>query len=258
MGGQISPSSNIINKQVVIVTGASGGIGLELAKELCQRSAHVIMACKDMTKAEEQKQKIIKSQPDAHIECRYMDLKSFDCVRRFVRSIEKDFDKVDILINNAGLIFNAKEKSVDGFEIHLQVNYLSHFLLTSLLLPHLQRAEQGRIINTCAHAYSSAKMTEEDPLNIGQWATAYHHRDAFAHSKLAVILSTQHLAKLLKGTFLRYFISYYFFFSQSQKLASKMYSFLIIYSLPYIFDVVSRTLLLTFRKCHNRPTTIPV
>lgn len=207
MGGQISPSSNIINKQLVIITGCSGGIGFELAKELCQRSAHVVMACKDMTKAEEQKQNIIKAQSDALVECRYLDLKSFDCVRRFVRSIEKDFDKVDILINNAGLIFNAKEKSVDGFEIHLQVNYLSHFLLTNLLLPKLERAEQGRIINTSAHAYSSAKINDDDPLNIGQWATAYHHRDAFAHSKMAVILSTQHMAKLFEGILIFFTIS---------------------------------------------------
>lgn len=199
MAGQSSPSTNNIDKQIVIVTGSSGGIGFEITKELCARSAHVIMACKDMPKAEQARDLIKKNQENANVECRYLDLKSFDCVRRFVRSIEKDFDRVDILINNAGLIFNQQEKTVYGFEMHLQVNFLSHLMLTKLLLPRLEASEQGRVINSTAHAYSSAKMTDDDPLNIGTWSTAFHHRDAFAHSKLAIVLATQHMAKLLKG-----------------------------------------------------------
>lgn len=106
---------------------------------------------------------------------------------------------VDILINNAGIIFNPFEKSTDHFEMHLQVNYMSHFLLSHLLLPLLEKSEYGRIINVSAHAYSSAKMTIDDPLNIGKWAPAFHGRDAFSHSKLAIVLSTRHFAKILKS-----------------------------------------------------------
>lgn len=208
MGGQPSPSSNTITGQVAIVTGASGGIGFEIAKELATiRAAHVVLACKDMAKGELAVAAIKKAHPDARVECRYLDLRSFDCVRRFARGISADFRHVNVLINNAGLIFNANEKTVDRFEMHLQVNYLAPFLLATLLVPQMkavataddEQACGGRIIWTAAHAYSAAKMAEDDPLNRGSWATAYHHRDAFAHSKLAIVLSTREMARDLKG-----------------------------------------------------------
>lgn len=175
------------------------GIGFEVTKELCLRGAHVIVAARDMKKAEQTVALIKKKQPSATLETRYLDLKSFDCVRRFAKTIAKDFDKVDVLINNAGIIFNKFDKTVDSFESHLQVNYLSHFMLSSLLLPLLKNAVNGRIINMSAHAYASGKIDIDDPLNTGQWAPAYHHRDAFAHSKLCILLASKHLAKELKG-----------------------------------------------------------
>ncbi|KAJ6638211.1 Retinol dehydrogenase 13 [Pseudolycoriella hygida] len=199
MGGQNSPSTNQINGQIVVITGGSG-IGFEITKELCSRGAHVIVATKDIKKCQE-KLEIIKRQiPSASVEVRHIDLKSFDCLKRFAKSVIKDFEKVDILINNAGIIFNPFDKTVDGFESHLQVNYLSHFLLSSLLLPLLKNATNGRIINVSAHANASGKVNIDDPLNIGQWAPAFHHRDAFAHSKLCVLLASIHLATVLKDT----------------------------------------------------------
>lgn len=216
MGGQLSPTTNTITGQVAIVTGSSGGIGFEIAKELAARSARVVLACKDMTKAETAVAAIKKAHPNATVECRYLDLRSFDCVRRFVRGISADFRRVDVLINNAGMIFNANEKTVDRFEMHLQVNYLAPFLLATLLRPQMKATTGGsddddgdhvvggRVIWTAAHAYSAAKMADDDPLNRGAWATAYHHRDAFAHSKLAVVLCTREMAKEFKG--IAYFI----------------------------------------------------
>lgn len=89
MGGQQCPSSNNIDGLIVIVTGSSGGIGLEIVKDLCKRGAHVIMACRNIEKAEESKQLVVKLTPAAKIECRYLDLLSFDCIKRFVKSIGK-------------------------------------------------------------------------------------------------------------------------------------------------------------------------
>ena len=120
-----------------------------------------------------------------------------DCV---IPILESEYDHVDTLINNAGLTFNPYTKTRDGFETHLQVNYLGHFLLTSLLIGHLKEAEQGRIINVSAHAYAAGKMTIDDPLNIGTWAPAFHARDAFSHSKLAILMASRKLAKELKGS----------------------------------------------------------
>jgi retinol dehydrogenase 13 len=107
---------------------------------------------------------------------------------------------VDILINNAGLTFHPFAKTSDGFEMHLQVNYLGHFLLTHLLTPLLKKSKQGRIINVSAHAYSAGKMCIDDPLGITTLAPQFHPRDAFAHSKLAIVLWTRKLAKLLTST----------------------------------------------------------
>lgn len=200
MGGQMCPARNNIQNLIVIVTGASDGIGLEIVKDLCSRGAHIIMACRDEEKTENVKKLILKKQSNAKLEFRYLDLKSFDCVKRFIKNIDKDFNKIDILINNAGIIFHPEEKTVDGFEIHLQVNYLSHFMLTHFLLEKLKKSDQGRIINVTAHAYEKGKMQIDDPLNIGTWSTVMHPRDAYAHSKLAVVLSTQYLAEKLKQT----------------------------------------------------------
>lgn len=90
MGGQLCPIDNNIDGQVVIVTGSSGGIGLEIVKELCRRGAHVIMACRDLEKTEKIKHLLKKEMPSCVVYVRYLDLRSFDCIRRFVNVIGKN------------------------------------------------------------------------------------------------------------------------------------------------------------------------
>lgn len=107
---------------------------------------------------------------------------------------------MDILINNAGLTFHPFAKTTDGFETHLQVNYLSHFLLTHLLIPMLKKSKQGRVINVAAHAYASGKISIDDPLCVSNLAPAFHPRDAFSHSKLSIVMWTRKLAKVLAST----------------------------------------------------------
>lgn len=223
MSGQRCPNDNQINDQIVIITGGNTGIGYEIAKALAGRGGRIILACRNMP-AGEKAASVIKRElgcrcvvthtQDANntqfpvasindkffVEVRYLDLRSFDSVNRFARNIMAEFERVDILINNAGVIFEpSNATTTDGFEQHLQVNYLSHFLLSHLLLGHLKMSANGRIINVSAHAHAAAKMDFDDPLNVGTWAVKFHARDAFAHSKLAVILATRWLAKELKG-----------------------------------------------------------
>lgn len=100
----------------------------------------------------------------------------------------------------AGVTFHPFVKTSDDFETHLQVNYLGHFLLTHLLTPMLLKSKQGRVINMAAHAYSAGLMCIDDPLGNSNLAPQYHPRDAFAHSKLAIVIWTRKLAKLLKTT----------------------------------------------------------
>lgn len=217
MGGQRCPNDNQIREQIVIITGGNSGIGFEVAKGLLDRGGRIILACRNI-EAAEKAISIIKRELRCHrltsdtendnffMEVRYLDLRSFDGVHRFARKIAEEFNHIDILINNAGVIFNSKtangqdkDTTTDGFEMHLQVNYLSHCLLTELLLPLLRQSTQGRIINVSAHAHAAARMDIDDPLNVGTWALKFHARDAYAHSKLATILWSRWLARELKG-----------------------------------------------------------
>lgn len=228
MSGQRCPNDNQIKGQIVIITGGNSGIGYEIAKALASRGGRVIMACRNIQAGEKAASSIKRelgcraadtsSQPQDisdksantksttsrkdkfFVEVRYLDLRSFDGVHRFAGNILNEFERVDVLINNAGVIFEPLNTTTcDGFEQHLQVNYMSHFLLTHLLMGHLRKSPNGRIINVSAHAHAAAKMDFDDPLNVGTWAMKFHARDAFAHSKLAVILATRWLARELKG-----------------------------------------------------------
>lgn len=197
MGGDMCPNANSIDNQVVVVTGGSGGIGSIVCQDLCNRRAHVVIASKDMAKMSRVKDAVLRNNPRASIECRYLDLRSFDCIKRFVCELERDYERIDVLVNCAGVNFEKYNLTVDSFETHLQVNYLGHFYLTVLMLPKLlQRG--SRIVNVICHAYLTASMAVEDPLNRTLQTSAYHARDAFAHSKAAVIMSTRVLSTLLK------------------------------------------------------------
>lgn len=114
-------------------------------------------------------------------------------------STEKSHRVIDGLVNQAGIMCNPFELSEDGYEMHLQVNYLGHFLLTALLLPLLNKSTQGRIVNVSAHSHQSGKIALDDPLNVDtieiNGEAGFHARDAFSHSKLAIILANRFWAK---------------------------------------------------------------
>lgn len=195
MGGQMCPSNQQLNDKIIILTGSTGGIGFEIAKELCTRSvAHLILACRNLKKAAEIKNALIKVNANVIIDIRHLDLESMQSVRQFTQTIQNDFQKIDVLINCAGGKFKIKQ-TTDGFEQNVQINYLSQFLLTYLLLPLLKKSVQGRVINFTAHAYTSVKFSENNTLN------SFEDDDntAFAISKLAIVSSSIYLAKRMKG-----------------------------------------------------------
>lgn len=196
MKGMHCPSANRIDGKVVIVTGASAGIGIETAQELAKRGGKVIMACRDVQKGEKVMQEIKEKVKNAKISVMQMDLASFASIRQFVKEFEQNETQLDILINNAAVMLCPFSKTEDGFEQHFQVNYLGHFLLTNLLMDKLKAAPSARIINVSALAHKAVTLQLDDM----NQEKNYVGRVAYGHSKLAQILSTKELSKRLEGT----------------------------------------------------------
>lgn len=115
--------------KTVVVTGANSGIGLATAHELAARECKVVLACRNQGRAEQARAEILARTPGADLEIALLDLASLDDVRRFAEG----YDRVDALVNNAGLSVNREQHTADGFELEFGVNYLAHFLLTHLV-----------------------------------------------------------------------------------------------------------------------------
>ncbi|KAK3912608.1 Retinol dehydrogenase 13 [Frankliniella fusca] len=182
--------------KVAIVTGANSGIGYEVAKELAARGAKVYLACRDKDKCAAAREDIYLATDNKNIFCRYCDLSSLDSVKRFARRIHKDEEKVDLLVNNAGVMWGPREVTSDGFETQLGVNHLGHFFLTNLLIDSLKKGAPSRIVNVASTAHFKGKINTQD-LNS---SNDYSESGAYNQSKLANVLFTRELAKRLDGT----------------------------------------------------------
>ena len=155
--GPMNSIKKDLTGKLVIVTGSSDGIGLETAKDLLNSNAKVIFACRNKSKTE----KIINSLPE---NCKknaifeQLDLESFKSTENFAKNIKSKYQKIDILINNAGMASRNTHKTEDGFINAFQVNYLGNILLTLLLLDHFNEKE-SKIINVSSRAYKRAQIT---------------------------------------------------------------------------------------------------
>ncbi|XP_050510074.1 retinol dehydrogenase 13-like [Diabrotica virgifera virgifera] len=182
--------------KVIIITGANTGIGKETAWELARRNAKVYMACRDMARCEAAREEIVLDTKNKYVYCRSCDLASLESIREFVKNFKSKEQKLDVLINNAGVMRTPNSKTKDGFEMQLGVNHMGHFLLTNLLLDMLKQSAPSRIINVSSVAHKRGEINKED-LNSDK---SYDPSNAYAQSKLANILFTNELAKRLEGT----------------------------------------------------------
>src|SRR3972149_6579904 len=132
--------------RLAVVTGANGGLGLETTRALAQHGAHVIIAARNLGKAETANQDILAVTPGASLEVRPLDLASLDSVRRFATDVTTDHEVIDILVNNAGVMAPPYRETVDGFELQFGTNHLGHFALTALLMPALLRSKRARVV----------------------------------------------------------------------------------------------------------------
>ncbi|MDN3593528.1 oxidoreductase [Zunongwangia endophytica] len=179
--------------KIAIVTGANNGIGYETTKGLASVGIEVIMACRDLKKAENAKQKILKLNPEAKLKLMEIHLDNLASVRSFAEEFKSQYDKLDILVNNAGVMMTTYQKTKDDLELQMATNYFGHFLLTGLLIPVLENSFRSRVISlsSLAHKWGDIHF---DNLNAEK---GYDRRQFYAQSKLACLIFAYQLDKKL-------------------------------------------------------------
>jgi len=185
-----------------VVTGANSGIGFECTKQLAKQGADVVLACRRPAEGEKAAAEIRAESPSGTIEVRELDLGSLDSVRAFAEAFTRDHDRLDGLLNNAGVMNTDEGKTQDGFETQLGINHLGHFLLTELLVETLKASAPARIVivSSCFHDKAQGREGEIhfDDLHFDE--RSYDGWEAYAQSKLANVLHAKELAKRLEGT----------------------------------------------------------
>lgn len=185
-----------MSNQTAIVTGANSGMGLATTIELARQGYRVIMACRSEKRGQEALQEAVRQSGSSAIELMLCDLGSLESIRQFARTFRERHDRLDVLVNNAGVVMIKRKETSDGFEQSIGINHLGHFLLTLLLIEPLKAAKQGRVVNVSSGAYKAGKIHFEDPhLHKG-----YNPIKSYAQSKLANVLFTRALARKLSGT----------------------------------------------------------
>ncbi len=182
-------------EKVILITGSTDGIGKQTAIELSQKGFQVLIHGRNSERVEKVVDEI-KSKYSNNVEAYVSDFSSLYDVKKLAKEIKSKFEKIDVLINNAGIYMNTKVLTKDGFETTFQVNHLSHFLLTNLLIDLIKKSNDGRIINVSSIAHQNSQL-DWDNLNAEKFYDGYF---AYALSKLANILFTKELNRKLKGS----------------------------------------------------------
>ncbi|MFE2676664.1 oxidoreductase [Streptomyces hygroscopicus] len=179
--------------RTAVVTGANSGLGYITARELARRGAHVVLACRDDTRGAEAAQRIRAQAPGADVRVAPLDLADLTSVRAF--AAEYPGDRLDLLINNAGVMALPHRRTADGFEMQFGVNHLGHFALTGLLLPKLLEAGPGARVVTVSSFLHMLGTVDPRDLNMER---GYRRWAAYARSKSANLLFTHELARRLR------------------------------------------------------------
>ena len=179
-----------------LVTGATAGIGYVTARELARAGARVLIVARSSEKGTETIRRIAEETGGGTVEALTADLSSQADIRALAREVKGRTDRLDVLINNAGVILLERRESVDGIETTFAVNHLAYFLLTNLLLDLLKASSPARIINVSSNAHRGGKINFDD-LGGREYFSGWR---AYQQSKLANVLFTRELAKALTGT----------------------------------------------------------
>lgn len=181
--------------RVAIVTGANSGIGFEAAKALAVAGATVVVACRSIERGQAAQTALREAAPKATIDLLTLDLADLGSVRRFVEAFRERYVRLDLLINNAGVMMPKERiETADGFELQFGTNHLGHFALTMQLLPMLTEAEGSRIVNVASSAQNFGGFDLDDL----QWTKrSFNRMKSYGASKIANMLFTKELQRRL-------------------------------------------------------------
>jgi NAD(P)-dependent dehydrogenase (short-subunit alcohol dehydrogenase family) len=188
-------TSSLTGKKCV-VTGANSGVGRATTRLLAERGASVVMVCRNERRGERARREIVRRTENPGVSLLIADLSSLAAVRRLAATLGGQLDRLDLLVNNAGVYRARREITADGFEMTMAVNHLAHFLLTHLRLDHL-RAAEGQVVNVSSQAHHSAKLSRRSLEAIIRGEGRYRGLQAYSDSKLANVLFTFELARRL-------------------------------------------------------------
>jgi NAD(P)-dependent dehydrogenase (short-subunit alcohol dehydrogenase family) len=181
-----------LSGKVAVVTGANSGIGYETARALAEKGADVVMACRNLQKGNEAAEQIRALDPRGSVEVMQLDLADLDSVREFAEAFKAQHDRLDLLINNAGIMMTPYGKTAQGFEQQFGVNHLGHFALTGLLFERIKETPGSRVV-TVSSTYHRLGKIDFDDLHCEE--KAYGRQTAYGQSKLANLLFTYELQR---------------------------------------------------------------
>jgi len=186
-----------LNGKIIIVTGGNSGLGYESVKAFAGKGAEVVLASRSLEKGEEAKSDILKAVPDGKITVMELDLGDLESVKSFAANYQKNHQKLDVLLNNAGIMMTPYFTTKDGFEGQFGINHLGHFALTGLLMDVLLSTPGSRIVNVSSGAHKNGTM-DFDNL---QWENGkdYKPMKAYGRSKLSNLLFTYELQRKLEA-----------------------------------------------------------
>ena len=181
--------------KVFVITGANVGLGYESARALAAKGAEVVLAVRTLSKGEEAAQQIRVAQPAAKVRIMELNLADLTSIAAFVDTFKAQFNRLDVLMNNAGVMATPEAKTVDGFELQFGTNHLGHFALTGKLIDMLLATPNSRIVNVSSVSAENGNINFNDLM----FEQGYRRFEAYAQSKLANLLFTLGLQRYLES-----------------------------------------------------------
>ncbi len=181
--------------RVAIITGSNTGVGYEAAAVLADKGAHVVLAVRNLDKGNDAKARLTARSPNAVVTVQELDLASLESVRKAADALRAAHQRIDLLINNAGVVSLEKTSTEDGFELQFGTNHLGHFALTGLLLDNMLSVDGSRVVTMSSPGHRILAKIDFDHLRLD---SSYNRYAGYGQSKLANLLFTYELARRLR------------------------------------------------------------